>query len=72
MAFSFKADFGASGLSGNLLAMQHGEKMVYKNLLSAGFIGYPLYLTASIFSRIKYWRRMLIMFFFSGNANAST
>lgn len=72
MAFSFKADFGASGLSGNLLAMQHGEKMVYKNLLSAGYIGYPLYLTASIFSRIKYWRRMFIMFFFSGNANAST
>lgn len=72
MAFSFKDDFGDGGLSRNLLAMQQGEKMVYKNLLSAGHIGYPLYITASIFSRIKYWRRMLITFISSGNANAPT
>lgn len=72
MAFSFKGDYGDGGLSGNLLAMQQGEKMVYENLLSAGHIGYPLYITASIFSRIKYWRRMLIMFNSSGNANAPT
>ena len=72
MAFSFKGDYGDGGLSGNLLAMQQGEKMVYKSLLSAGHIGYLLYISASIFSRIKYWRRMLIMFISSGNANAPT
>lgn len=72
MAFSFKGDFGVGGLSGNLHAMQDGEKKAYKNLLSAGHIGYLLYISASIFSRIKYWRRMLIMFISSSNANAPT
>ncbi len=72
MAFSFKSNFGAGGLSGNLLAMQHGEYIAYKNLLSAGHIGYPLYITASFFSRIKFWRRKLVIFISSGNSTAPT
>ena len=72
MAFSFKGEFGAGGLSGNLLAMQHGEKMAYKSLLSAGHISYPFYITASFFSRLKFWRRMLIVVISSRNSNAPT
>ena len=61
LAFSFKREFGAAGLSGNLLAMQHGEMLVYKNLLSAGHISYPIYIAATFFSFIKFCRRVLIL-----------
>ncbi|NDH68707.1 MAG: glycosyltransferase family 2 protein [Gammaproteobacteria bacterium] len=72
LAFSFKREFGGKGLSGNLLAMQHGEKLLYKSLLSAGHINYLFYVAAILFSYIKFWRRMLMVAISTGNADLQT
>lgn len=56
-----KPDFGFSGLSGNLKAMQQGE---YKNLRDAyklGIVGLPQYLFLLAYSTLKYLRRLLIV-----------
>lgn len=59
MAFSFKHEFGAGGLSQNMRAMHQGEITAFKSLLAASHIGYSAFIIASLFARIKYWHRKL-------------
>lgn len=60
LAYSYKADFGESGLSGKLWKMEKGEldtyKRIYqqKKILTASFIGLV------IFSLLKYLRRLIL------------
>jgi glycosyltransferase involved in cell wall biosynthesis len=63
MAFSFKSEFSDAGLSGNTRAMHQGEIMAFNTLLATGHISYPIFVFASSFARIKFWRRGLIVFF---------
>ncbi len=63
MAFSFKGEFGDAGLSGDIHAMHQGEVVAFNSLLTAGHIGYLSFVVASSFSRIKFWRRRLMMIF---------
>jgi glycosyltransferase involved in cell wall biosynthesis len=61
LAFSYKLEFGAGGLTGNMRGMQQGEISAYKSLLKADSIDYLTYLAASSCSHLKYWRRQLIV-----------
>lgn len=69
MAFSFKSEFGDAGLSGNMRAMHQGEIMAFNSLLTTGYIKYPIFIAASFFARIKFWRRKLILLFGRCGAN---
>ena len=61
LAYSYKQEFGAGGLTGNMRGMQRGEISAYKSLLNAGRIDFLTYLAASSCSHLKYWRRQLIV-----------
>lgn len=61
MAFSFKGEFGAGGLTGNMRAMQQGELESYCYLRQNGEIGTAIFLAATFFSYLKYWRRQLLV-----------
>lgn len=60
LCFSYKNDYGASGLTGNLINAELGEldtlKIVYKNK----FITMPIYLAAIIFSMLKFVLRIFM------------
>lgn len=62
MAFSFKGEFGAGGLSANMRAMQLGEQECFRHLRQVGKIGIVAFLAATFFSSLKYWRRRLLVF----------
>ncbi|AZI23392.1 glycosyltransferase family 2 protein [Chryseobacterium taklimakanense] len=58
-----KSGFGHSGLSANVVEMQKGFMKNLKYAHENKFIDYPTYLSAVIFSRLKYLRRLLIIKF---------
>ncbi len=58
-----KLGFGISGLSANLIEMEKGELRNLRFALKEGYMNFPLFLTAVIFSILKYFRRILIVKF---------
>ena len=60
MAGSFKKPYGVSGLSKSLWKMEQGELNTFKILLKRGYINNILYTIVSVFSLIKYFRRIVI------------
>jgi glycosyltransferase involved in cell wall biosynthesis len=61
LAVAFKRDFGAGGLSANLVRMELGELDCYRQLHKAGLIGLRALVTCSIFSVAKFLRRVLVV-----------
>ncbi|MGE0351072.1 glycosyltransferase family 2 protein [Hydrogenophaga sp.] len=63
LAVAFKGDFGAGGLSANLVCMEFGELDCYRQLYKAELIGLGTFLSCSIFSLVKFLRRVLVVRF---------
>lgn len=59
LAFSFKEHYGSSGLSSHVLQMEYGELSNYCKLYSYKKITLYIFITASIFSLIKFFRRII-------------
>lgn len=55
-----KRMFGFSGLSGDLTAMERGELLNYLEILNLGYIKIPKYIFLSLYSLIKYFRRLIL------------
>lgn len=60
LAIIYKAAYGSGGLSSHLLKMELGVQTVYKSLLKKRKIGLPIYLIVSMFSWLKFLRRVLL------------
>ncbi|WP_405379918.1 glycosyltransferase family 2 protein [Phascolarctobacterium sp.] len=60
---AFKAFYGSSGLTENLWTIEKGELEAFYILRQQGYISIPLYCACSVFSLLKYVRRVLICFF---------
>lgn len=63
LAAIFKPQYGASGLSSQLWAMEKGELGNYKRLYYQRLINYLLYVFLIIYSIVKFLRRLLINVF---------
>jgi len=61
LAAHHKADFGAGGLSGDLLAMEIAELSNYRELYRLGAIGAPLLASVWAWSLAKFARRVVIV-----------
>jgi len=61
MAYTYKDEFGEGGLTGNLRQTQQGLIDTYQQLLSLGYISFLVYILASSFSLMKYFRRLLLV-----------
>lgn len=61
LAYSYKHEFGESGLTANLQSMQQGEVHGYRHLLSRGLIGWPGFTLAVAVSHAKLFRRQVIV-----------
>ena len=62
MAYTYKEDFGESGLNGHLLKSHLGVIDTFKRLLNLKLIGLLTYILVSIFAYIKFSRRLIIAF----------
>jgi glycosyltransferase involved in cell wall biosynthesis len=60
LAYTFKADWGESGLSGRLWEMEKEELDNYWRLQRMGLIARPVALIFTIFSLLKFFRRVII------------
>lgn len=60
LSASFKADYGEGGLSNDLWKHEKGELETFKILYKRGIISYLFYVCASMFSLLKFIRRILI------------
>lgn len=60
LAFTFKSDYGESGLSSKLWEMEKNELDNYWRLYKGGMIAFPLIALLTIYSLMKYLRRVLI------------
>lgn len=67
LSYSYKAKFGAGGLSGNLLLMQLGEIDAFRQLVKAGLLSYRSYPAVAMFSWMKYFRRVAKTYLFRDN-----
>jgi glycosyltransferase involved in cell wall biosynthesis len=63
LAVTFKRDFGAGGLSANLVQMELGELDCYRRLHKARRIGLWTLVGCSVFSVCKFMRRVLVVAF---------
>lgn len=63
LAASFKANYGEGGLSSNLWKHEKGELENFKILYDKGYYGLFIFLSAYIWSLIKYFRRVIICLF---------
>jgi glycosyltransferase involved in cell wall biosynthesis len=61
LAYTFKAPYGEAGLSAQLWNMEKGELGVFSRLRAKGMIVWPLWLTLSGYSLVKFVRRMLMV-----------
>jgi glycosyltransferase involved in cell wall biosynthesis len=61
LAYSFKAPFGAGGLSGALWKMEQAELGNYASLRKAGHISAVAWVAVSTFSLAKHARRLLVV-----------
>jgi len=62
LAYWHKAPFGEGGLSGQLWAMEYGELDAYRQLRNDKLISVLTYAAISVYSIIKYARRVLVCF----------
>lgn len=60
MAYTYKADYGASGLSSSLWRMEQGELDNYARLRRQGHISRPLFLLLAVYSLLKFVKRLLV------------
>lgn len=60
LAYIHKPPFGAGGLSAQIWRMERGELSNFITLYRAGSINAPLYVTAVLFSMLKFIRRLLL------------
>jgi hypothetical protein len=60
LAFSFKRDFGAAGLSSHLWRMQREVLDSYRRLHAAGYIGAGTRLALGAMSWVKFLRRLVV------------
>lgn len=63
LSYSYKSDFGESGLTADLWKMEKGELDTYKRVYADGHISGVLYLFIQCFSLAKYLRRQLMIRF---------
>lgn len=57
-----KANFGQSGLSAHLFAMQKGEISTYKDLYHAQALGFGKLVKVLLFSYLKFFRRLCLVY----------
>jgi glycosyltransferase involved in cell wall biosynthesis len=76
LAASYKDDFGAGGLSGNLAAMHVGVQQCFSMLHQDGLLNTTQFRLARSVEMLKYWRRLALMalrrcssLFFAGPAS---
>lgn len=62
LAASYKASFGVSGLSSNLLKMEIGELNCLLSLYRQNYVGFMYFSTAVFFSILKFIRRLIYAF----------
>lgn len=60
LALIYKAAYGSGGLSSHLLQMELGVQSAFKDVLKKSKISLPMYLTVSLFSWLKFLRRLLL------------
>lgn len=60
---SGKSGFGESGLSSNIKEMEKGFQMNLRYAYQNNYISYSLFLIARVYSKLKYFRRILIIIF---------
>lgn len=60
LAVIYKAAYGSGGLSSHLFKMELGVQAAYKALFKKGKVGLPMYLIVSMFSWLKFLRRVLL------------
>jgi glycosyltransferase involved in cell wall biosynthesis len=60
LAYSYKADFGATGLTANLWKMEKGEIDTYHRIHREGLISSPMYFFLVLFSLLKFLRRLVL------------
>lgn len=63
LAFSYKPDFGDSGLTGNLWKMERGELDTYRRIYDDGAISAWVHAGVRAFSMVKFLRRLIVAFF---------
>jgi len=61
LACSYKEEFGSGGLSGNLVAMHRGVLLCIHKLYEERLISLQMYRIATIFEKIKFLRRILVI-----------
>jgi len=61
LAFTFRPEFSPGGYSGNLIEHEKCELSVFKALYDSRILSLPIFLAASLFSLIKFFRRYLIV-----------
>lgn len=60
MAFTYKQDYGESGLSSKLWAMEKDELDNYWRLVDAGWVARPIVVMLSFYSILKYLKRVIV------------
>lgn len=63
LAYSYKADFGDQGLSGNAWKMEQGELDTYARIYREKLISLAAYLACAASSLLKYLRRLVLLGF---------
>lgn len=61
LAFSYKNDFGESGLSAQVFKMERGELANYLELFKIGKINFLMLIWTTCFSMVKFIKRLLII-----------
>ena len=61
LAAHYKPDYGAGGLSADLLAMERAELGNYESLLRRGAVGLPMFAVLCAWSLLKFMRRLAIV-----------
>lgn len=60
LAFSYKADYGEAGLSGDLWKMEKGELNTYREIYRDGLITMVPFVGLVVYSLLKYLRRIVL------------
>lgn len=63
LAYSYKADFGGVGLSGNAWEMEKGELDTYTRIFREGLISWAAYIGCVMISLLKFLRRLAMLNF---------
>jgi glycosyltransferase involved in cell wall biosynthesis len=61
LAASYKADFGAGGLTGHLTAMHAGVQQCFSMLHQEGLLSLSQFRLARTAEKLKYWRRLVLL-----------